>query len=89
MKYKFHETPPVNDYDPKEGFWQDGNMYIKELNWISKNLGLDVNKFKVDDVTFGYEPAMFYAGKYFGYLDQFFYSYFDVDDWEGYWGFDN
>jgi len=88
VKYKFHEQDlPVFDLDGSR--WADRNTYIKEINWIAKNMNLDVNKFKIDDVTFGGEPVVFYSGKYFGYLDSLFYRCFDVDDWEGYWGFDN
>jgi len=88
VKYKFYEQnlPTV---DLKGQRWADIKQYTKEIAWVCKNTGRDFNKFKVDDVTFGYEPVMFYEGKYAGYLDQLFYNYFDVDDWEGYWGFDN
>ena len=88
MKYKFHEED-LPSYDSNGERWADKNLYTKELNWISKNMNLEVNRFRVDDVTFGYEPVIFYSGKYFGYLDSLFYACFDVDDWESYWGFDN
>ena len=86
MKYKFHEELP--SYDPNGEVWANKESYIKEINWIAKNKGLDVNKFRVDDFTFG-EPVVFYDGRYFGYLDSLFYYHFDTDDWDGYWDFDN
>lgn len=63
-------------------------LYWKEVNWIAKNLGLDVNKFKIDDVTFGGEPCIFYKNKYYGYLDRFFYECYDNDDFNNWWGDD-
>lgn len=85
MKYKFHELPETYEEDRD---WSDNRNYTKEINWIAKNLNLDVNKFQVDDFTFG-SPVVFYAGKYFGYLLQDFYYAMDTDDWKAYWEFDN
>ena len=94
MKYKFHELEPSYEIAsdgrkwPEEACNNTWKLFRKEINWIAKNLNKDVNKFKVDDMTFG-DPVVFYDGKYFGYLDSFFYRYFDVDDWQDYWDFDN
>jgi len=87
VKYKFHEENlPITDTTTE---WADNRQYTKEINWVCKNAGWDVNKIKIDDLTFGYVPVMFYKGKYAGYLDQWFYLCFAEDDWESYWGFDN
>ena len=94
MKYKFHELEPSYEVSSDGCKWPDEacnntwKLFNKEINWIAKNLNKDVNKFRVDDETFG-EPVMFYSGKYHGYLDSLFYEAFDVDDWSMYWGFDN
>ena len=89
MKYKFHEIPPQFTCDAYDGGWTDEpEKYIKEINWVAKGLGLEVNNFRVDDMTFG-DPVLFYQNKYMGYLDNLFYIAFDVDDFEGWWGFDN
>lgn len=63
-------------------------LYWKEINWIAKNLGLDVNKFKIDDITFGYEPVIFYKDEYYGYLDHRFYKFYDAGDFDA-WYNDN
>ena len=87
MKYKFYDDPPeLNLNDPAE--WADGRKYTKEINWAAKNMNLDVNKFRVDDVTFG-DPVLFYQDRCVGYLDNLFYRAFDVDDFEDWWCFDN
>lgn len=86
MKYKFHEQSPSADFYED---WADNRKYTKEINWICKNAKWDVNKIKIDDLTFGYEPVIFYKGQYAGYLDQWFYLCFEKDDFESYWGFDN
>ena len=89
MKYKFHETPPEFPYDMCDSGWTDEpEKYIKEINWVAKNRNLDVNKFRVDDETFG-DPVLFYEGKYFGYLDNRFYLCFDIDDFSDWWEFYN
>lgn len=85
MKYKFHEEPPTlktNDDDRKwpEQACDNTHMFSKEICWIAKNLNLDVNKFRIDDMTFG-DPVVFYDGKYFGYLLDDFYYAMDTDDW--------
>ena len=64
-------------------------LYWKEVNWIAKNLGLDVNKFKIDDITFGGEPCIFYKDEYYGYLDNLFYECYDNDDFDSWWDFDS
>ena len=89
MKYKFHEIPHRFTYSDNDDGWTDEpEKYIKEINWVAKGLGLEVNKFRVDDMTFG-DPVLFYQSKYMGYLDNLFYRAFDVDDFEGWWEFDN
>lgn len=41
MKYKFHETPPEFTYDVCSDGWTDEpEKYIKEINWVAKGLGL-------------------------------------------------
>ena len=87
MKYKFYDDPPeLNLNEPAE--LVDSRKHTKEINWAAKNMNLDVNKFRVDDVTFG-DPVLFYQGRYVGYLDNLFYRAFDVDDSSGWWCFDN
>lgn len=80
MKYKFYEEGPSP--------WADKRKYFREINWVAKNMKKDVNKFAVDDKTFG-DPVLFYEGKYFGYLDNRFYWCFDIDDFQEWWQFDN
>lgn len=85
MKYKFYDDPPeLNLNDPIE--WADIRKFTKEINWVAKNMSLDVNKLRVDDETFG-DPVLFYRDRYMGYLDNLFYRALDVDDFEEWWGF--
>lgn len=90
MKYKFHEHPP--SFVKPDDFWEvdypDRNLYLKEICWIAKNMGLEMALFRVEDMTFG-DPVLFYNGKYFGYLDSYFYRCFDLDTFDDWWGFDN
>lgn len=87
MKYKFYDDPPeLRLNDPAE--WADNRNYTKEINWVAKNMNLNVNKFRVDDETFG-DPVLFYQDKYMGYLDNLFYRAFHVDDFSDWWYFDN
>lgn len=88
MKRKFYDDPPELKIINPASHWAEGNKYTKEINWIAKNLELEVNKFTVDEMTFG-DPVIFYQGKYIGYLDNLFYYAFDVDDFADWWGFDN
>lgn len=94
MKYKFYELEPSYQLSedgrkwPEEACDNTWKLFRKEINWIAKNLNKDVNKFKIDDMTFG-DPVVFYDGKYFGYLLDDFYHAFDIDDWGSWWGFDN
>lgn len=94
MKYKFYELEPSYELSEDGRKWPEQacdntwKLFRKEINWIAKNLNKDVNKFKIDDMTFG-DPVVFYDGKYFGYLLDDFYHAFDIDDWESWWGFDN
>jgi len=87
MRYKFHEQAPA--YESIERDWADIRKYTKEVNWVCKNAGWDYNKVKIDGLTFGYDPVLFYKGKYAGYLDQYFYICFEANDWDSCWGFDN
>lgn len=86
MKYKFHELEPSYELSADGRKWPDEacsntwKLFRKEICWIAKNMNLDVNKFKVDDMTFG-DPVVFYDGKYFGYLLDNFYYAMDTDDW--------
>jgi hypothetical protein len=87
MKRKFYDDPPKLEM-ASPCCWADKNQYTKEINWVAKHMFLDVNKFRVDDITFG-DPVLFYCGKYMGYLDNLFYRAFDIDDFEDWWGFYN
>jgi hypothetical protein len=88
VKYKFHEQAPEFDFDSEDGYSLEPELYTKEVNWIAKHLNFDVNKFKVNDMTFS-DPVLFYKGQYMGYLDNLFYRAFDVDDFPEWWDFDN
>ena len=86
MKYKFHELEPSYELSSDGRKWPDEacnntfTLFWQEINWIAKNMNLDVNKFKVDDMTFG-DPVVFYDGQYFGYLLRDFYLAMDMDEW--------
>lgn len=87
MEYKFYEDTDthINHYD-HEHRWADIHLYQKEIAWICKHTGRDFHKYKIDDITFGYEPVMFYEGKYAGYLDGWFYECYDRGDFNMWWG---
>lgn len=69
----------------KQDAREDGiKIYWKEINWIAKNLSLEVNKFSVDCMTFS-DPVVFYKEIYYGYLDDWFYQCYDKDDFITWW----
>ena len=70
------------------GRWADPRDYWKEINYIAKKEGKSVASIQIDDVTFGGEPVVFISGKYWGYIDFYFYLEMDMGltlDDDEYW----
>lgn len=72
MKRKFYDDPPEIILSNPD-HWADNRDYWKEINYIASKYGYDVKDFRIDDITFGGEPVVFVAGKYWGYLMDDFY----------------
>lgn len=88
MKRKFYDDPPELDDVYHYSYWADPKHYWNEINYIAKKEGKNVNSFQIDDMTFG-EPVLFVDGKYWGYLDHYFYLELEhgISCWEDdeYW----